>query len=208
MIEIVENTIQLAVLLVCAGIALGWSIRDRAGTAMLLFLFLVSYALGDLYWLLYLIFYGHTPRIFYVSELSWYAAFLFMYMLVQKRAGPEARAFRHPALWLLPVFCVGMAVFYMHWGDYPGNVICAVLMSLLLYHTVRGLVILRTHREKDANRPLYIAALVFCILEYGSWTASCFWTGDTWTNSYFLFDCLMTAYIPFLLASYRKAVAE
>ena len=113
---------------------------------------------------------------------------------------PPCGCCRRSALGCAPTICGG--------GDYPGNVICAVLMSLLLYHVVHGLFFMRAHPDRAASRPLYIAALVFCALEYALWTTSCFWSGDAWSTPYFLCDCLMSAYMPFLLASYRKAVAE
>lgn len=208
MIETIENALQLLILLVCTGVSLAWVIRERGGTTLLLFFFYASFALADLYWLLYLVFYNHTPVIFYVSDLSWYASYLFLDMLVLQRADPQEQKFRHAALWAIPAFCTVMCLFYMQWGDYLSNVICAVLMSLLLYHSIRGMIYMRSHPKAAANRPLYIAVLVFCILEYGVWTTSCFWVGDTWKNPYFLFDCLMTVYMLFLLLSYRKAVTE
>ena len=208
MIETIENLLQLLILLICTGISLSWAIRERGGTAILLFFFYASFALADLYWLLYLVFYEKSPVIFYVSDLSWYASYLFLYMLVQQMADPEEQKFRLTALWALPAFCIVMCLFYMQWGDYLSNAICAVLMSLLLCHSVRGLVYMRSHPQAAANRPLYIAILVFCMLEYGVWTTSCFWVGDTWKNPYFIFDCLMTVYKPFLLYSYKKAVTE
>ena len=204
MIEIVENTVQLSVLLICAGISAVWVIRNHEGTASLLFLFYVSFALADLYSLLYLVFYDQTPVIFYVSDLGWYASYLFLYMLLQQKADPGERTIRHPALWLLPLFCVAMCVFYMQWGDYPGNVICAVLMSLLLYHIIRGLVYMRACPEKAANKRFYITSFLFCVLEYCAWTVSCYWSGDTWANPYFCFDCLMTVCLMLMLLAYRK----
>lgn len=207
MIEIVENAVQFSVLLICAGVAAVQAIRARGGTAALLFFFYISYALADLYSILYLVFYDSTPQVFYVSDLGWYASYLYLFLLLHRMAGPEERMVRHPVLWLPPLFCCGMGAFYMQWGDYPGNIISVVLMSLLTHHAVRGLKYMRAHPEKAANRPLYRAALIFCAAEYCVWTASCFWSGDTWTNLYFLCDCLLTVCMALILPAYRKSCA-
>lgn len=207
MIESIENAVQLALLLVCTAVSGAYAVRSRERSGAMLTLFYGSYALGDLYWLLYLMFYGHTPKLFYVSDLSWYAAYLFLYLLLQLVSDSEERRTRCPAVYLLPLFTVVMCVFYMQWGDYVGNVIAAVLMSLLLTHAARGLCWLRRHPEDNARRWLYIVTFVFCLVEYAAWTASCFWAGDTWANPYFWFDCLLTLITLLFLPAYRKGVS-
>lgn len=206
MIEIVENAIQIFVLLICSGLSAAWAIRSRGTRAFLLFIFYASYALADLFSVLYLVFYDETPSVFYVSDLSWYACYIYLLLILQTLADPGVRTVRHPALWLLPAFCVAMCVFYMQWGDYPGNIACAVLMSLLLFHAVRGLMYEHAHPRKPSSRMFCICILVFCVMEYALWTASCFWSGQTWENPYFLLDCGMTVCLAFFLPAYRKAV--
>lgn len=208
MIEIVENAAQLALLLVCVGVAAVRVIREREERATMLFLFYTAYALGDLSWLLYLLYTGHTPIVFYVSELSWYAAYLFLYLLLQLVSSPQERQLRHPALLAVPAFCVAMFAFYMSWGDLFGNVVSAVLMTLLMTHAIRGLIYLRARPGEAARRMLYVATLVFCAMEYGDWTTSCFWSGDTWANPYFISDCLLTISFVFFLPAYKRAVSK
>ena len=207
MIESIENAVQLALLLVCTAVSGATAVRGRERSGAILTPFYGSYALGDLYWLLYLLFYGHTPKLFYVSDLSWYAAYLFLYLLLQLVSDPEERGTRCPALLVLPLFTVAMCVFYMRWGDYAGNVITAVLMSLLMMHAARGLYYLRRHPEGSARRWLYVATLIFCAIEYAAWTSSCFWAGDTWANPYLWFACLLTLSALLFLPAYRKGVA-
>lgn len=206
MIERTESAIHLILALALTGLAAALALRRRDRSSAMLSLFFGSYALGDLYWLLYLLFYDSTPRIFYVSDLSWYAAYLYLYLLLQCLSTPGERRARYPAVLLAPAFAVGMCAFYMHWGDYVGNVIAAVLMSLLMAHALRGLIYLRTHPEERSRRALYIVTLAFCLCEYGDWTASCFWMGDTWANPYFWSDLLMAASLACFLPAYRRAV--
>ena len=206
MIETVENGVQTLVALACAVLAATWAVRNRGGSAVQVLFFFANFALADLFSQLYLIIYNMTPEVFYVSDLGWYASYLFLYLLLQELMDPQERKVRHVLLWACPAFCFGMSIFYMQWGDYPGNTICAVLMSMLLYHTVRGLMYMHAHPEKGKNKPIYIASLAFCVIEYSTWTASCFWVGDTWANLYFVFDSLMTVCLVMIMLAYRKVV--
>ena len=83
MIESVENAFQLALIAVCTTLSAVYAVRKKPRNGSLLVMFYGSYLLGDLYWLLYLLFYGHTPKIFYVSDLSWDAAYVFLHLLLQ-----------------------------------------------------------------------------------------------------------------------------
>lgn len=206
MIEIIENSIQLGTLTVCTIMTALFSLRKQSQEGASLAMFYSSYVLGDLFWLLYLICYGHIPRIFYVSYLSWYAAFLFLYMLLQRISTEEERKSSNPFACLLPAFCIAMSVFYMQWGDYAGNLVSAALMSMLMFHTVRGLLFLRSRPEEASRRYLYYTVLLFCILEYCAWTASCFFSGDDLSNPYYWADFLITVCMVFLLPALRKAV--
>ena len=206
MTEIIENSAQLGLLTVWTVLAGAYAIRSAHRDGALLPLFYGSYVLGDIYWLLYLIFYGETPYIFYVSYISWYAGYLFLYLLLLRVSTSEERKENHPVLWLLPLFTAAMGIYYMQWGDYAGNLISAVLMTLLLWHAVRGLIHIRSNPEAAPRRFLYITVLVFCALEYAAWTASCFFSGDTLANPYFWFDFMMTPCAMLILPAYRKAV--
>lgn len=205
-IEIIENTLQLSLLAVCAVLAGTYAFRNRDMNAGILTMFFGSYVLGDTYWLLYRIFRGFTPYVFYVSDLSWYAAYLFLFLLLQRLA-PEEERKTFSVIWVLPGIFTGlMAAFYMQWGDIFGNLVTAVLMFLLLLYPIRGLMYISGHPEARSRRMLYIAVLVFVAFEYLTWTASCFFSGDTLANPYYWLDFMITPCAILLLPAYRKAV--
>ena len=206
MIEIIENSVQLALLAVLTVVTAVLSVRDKRTEGGLLAMFYGSYALGDLYWLLYLVYYGHTPRVFYIPDLSWYASYVFLDLVMVRMAPSEERKDRRPAFWLTALFPAAMFLYYVQFGDVAGNVISAVLMGLLIFHAVRGLVFLRTHPEGKPRRTLYIAALGFCLMEYCAWTASCLFEGETLSNPYYWCDFLITLSAMLLFPAYRKAV--
>jgi hypothetical protein len=118
---------------------------------------------------------------------------------------PEGLSGKHLLPWLGVAFAVGMCGFYMQWGDYASNLVCAALMGLLLYSALQRLVFLRAAAERRMKL-LCAAVLAFCMMEYLTWTVSCYWDGSTITNPYFWADTLLSlSFIP-LLIGVRKAV--
>ena len=80
MIERIENALQIGTLVVCAAIALYRIVKRRGEAWTLLSFFYGSWLLGDVYWLACLVFYDGTPQISAVSDLSWYASYIFLYL--------------------------------------------------------------------------------------------------------------------------------
>ncbi len=196
MIERIENTIQIAVLLVCFVVSILLAVKRKSRTWTLLAFFYGSWWLGDLYWLFCLLYYDRTPQISVVSDLSWFASYLFLYMILRYTALAEKKKLLLP--WLGPVFAAGMAVFFMQWGEIASNLVYAVLMSFLLFEAIRDL-------SDEKRRFLSAVVLVFCLLEYGLWISSCYWKTDTLSNPYYWFDLLLTVSFTFFLPATRRA---
>ena len=205
MIESYENALQIAVLLVCLCFSVVRAARTREKAWILLSFLYGVLLLGDLYWEAYLIFLGVTPS-FYVSEFSWYASYLFLFLLLRQTMPPEAWRKRSALPWIGPVFAVGMCAFYMQWGDVAGNLICALLMGLLLFHSILGLLWLRESQDKRQRR-LCSAVLFLCAMEYLTWTLSCYFRDNSFANPYYWSDLLLSLSFALLLPGVRKAVA-
>lgn len=203
MIETIENALQLGVCLLLALASVGVACRRKSKAYGILALFYAAFALGDLYWLLYLGFYHITPMYPYISWVSWYAAWLFLLLLLRQVQDDKHHG-KHPLLWLVPAFTGAMCVFYMQWGDYVGNLISAVFMALLLWRALPGC--FTKEKVSGAKRPFYIAVVVFCLIEYTMWTLSCFYGGDTIANPYFWFDALFTVGTTLFFPALGKAV--
>ena len=205
MIESVENALQIIVLLICSGIALYRAIANHSQTWVLAFLFFGSWLLGDIYWLVCLLFYGQTPQISIVSDLSWYGSYIFLYLLLYHSSAPDKDSRKHRLPWLGPVFAAGMAVFFITQGELLSNLIYASLMGLLLFAALSR----KIDRKRYQNQQLLSGMiLLFCLLEYGFWTASCFWKTDTLSNPYYWFDFLLTVSFVFFLPAIKKTVTE
>jgi len=205
MIESYENALQIAVLLVCVGIALVRAIAGRSRTWTLLSFFYGSWALGDIFWTVCLIFFGETPQISLVADLSWYASYIFLYLLLRHVAPPTSPLAQRLLPWLGPVFTAGMALFFMMRGEVFSNLIYAALMGLLLFSAIHRLV---DGRRNIRQGFLCVLIIAFCLLEYGLWVSSCFWTDPEPLNPYYWFDLLLTVCFPFFLAATRRAVAS
>lgn len=202
MIERIENALQIGVLVVCAAIAVYRTVKHRGEAWMLLSFFYGSWLLGDIYWLACLVFYDGTPQISAVSDLSWYASYIFLYLLLRHTAPPEKLSGTKVLPLLGPVFTAGMAVFFMLRGEIATNVAYAALMGFLLYAAIRRL-------AERRSLTLSVLILVFCLLEYALWTASCFWNEEIVLHPYYWFDFLLTVSFPFFLpATEREQPAQ
>ena len=204
MIESYENAIQVTVLLACLGIALIRAVSQRERGWTLLFFFYGSWALGDLYWLLCLIFFDKSPQFSVVSDLSWYASFIFLYLLICQIAPPEKDS-KRLLPWLGPLFTTGMALYYMQWGNVISNLICAAMLGLLLYAAIARLLDRKTYGRQ---RFLCVMIIIFCLLEHGLWISSCIFEWDGLRNPYYWFDFLLTLSFPCFLPAMKKAVAS
>ena len=204
MIESVENVVQIAALAVSLGIALFYAFTRRKKAWILLAFGYGSFLLGDLYWQVCLIFYGDTPQIQLVSELSWFASYIFLYLLLREVSPPDDIQERSRIAFLGPVFSIVMGLFYMQWGQYFSNIVTAALMGLLLYASIQRL---RPGAAGSKHRFLAGVTLAFCLAEYLVWTASCFWDSETILNPYYWGDLILTIVLVLFLPSTKRAVS-
>lgn len=211
MIETFINLVQVVVLTICAGISLYTAFRKHSRTWTILFFFYGTYLLGDIYWQICLFYYGSTPEISVVSDLSWYAAYLFIYLLLSTQVGkdkPVQRNRKRYVAFIGPVFTVLMAVFYMNWGEIASNIVYAVIMGAVLYTAISCLLNAKCEQDSKYNiKALSNVSIVIVLLEYGDWTFSCFWDIPVMQYAYYASDFLMTLSFPLFFAAMKKEVA-
>ena len=199
MIEKIDNAMQLAVLLACGICVYVRLFRTRSRLWVPLALFYTCHTLATGYWLLYLSFFGRTPQYSYISDPGWYAAALFLCVLLQM--GEKKRPdLKNPIPWLAPLFSAAAFLFFIQWGDYLGNLVAAVVIGSLGWLAIHSL------QRRGSDRIFAAACLLYYVLQYAIWISSCFWTDDTLANPYFWFDFLQTGNLIFLYRSWRKAV--
>ena len=78
MAELFENFLQLAVTTIGVIISFLKYGKDHKRIDLLLTCFYGCFALGALYWTLYLFLYSTTPQVFYVSEFGWISSAIFI----------------------------------------------------------------------------------------------------------------------------------
>lgn len=208
MIELLDNFSQFLVTLI-ATIGAGLSFYKSSKQAyLLLTCFFATFMLGTLYWTLHFLMFNYTPQIFYVSELAWVASYMFLLTLEHTLSSPEERKFLHPAVWLVPIFCIPQLILYLSHGDILFNLLICGLTMAAAWYSMRGLIFAR--RQSGEGRKMqyfHISVLIIVFLEYSLWTSSCFWISDTYTNPYFWIDFLLTASLFALLPATKKAVS-
>ena len=205
--ELIENLLQLLVTFVGALLS-GISYRKSGRQVYFLLLcFYGCFALGALYWTLYLLLFDTTPRVFYVSEFGWVASVIFLRILQATLTGTNERSFRCRRAWLAPAFGVPLLVFYCTFGDILSNLIWCGMMIVLSYCAIRGLVYAKGQTGAARNmRWFHIGVLCFADSEYLLWTVGCFWPDTSPASPTFWCDMLLTLAILGLLPATRKAV--
>ena len=142
--ELVSNLSQFIVTLLGFCLSGIWYLKSRAQAYFLLTCFYGCFALGSLYWTLYLLLFDTTPQVFYVSEFGWVASLIFLRILQATLATLEERAFRCRSVWLSPLIGVPMLAFYCTFGDILSNLIWCGMMIWLSYCAIRGLAYAKT----------------------------------------------------------------
>ena len=201
MVEIIDNCTQFAATLTCCAISGVLYLRRRSQELFLLTCFYGCFALGLLYWTLYLVLFESTPSAFYVSEIIWISSCIFLYLLQYTITGGEVRGRQCRVAWIGPAAgAVMLAVFCIFGRDIPAAILRCCLMSVLARHAIRALAF-------GIRRRFHIAVLCFVCAEYALWLSSVRWLGDTLANPYFWIDFLLTGILISLLPASGEAVA-
>ncbi len=213
MLESIINSLQVISLIICLVYSFIRFHKNRDRAWGILVFFFGSFLLGNLYWQACLIYFGETPQVSVVSDMSWYAAYLFLFLLLREKnviaaernAVPE-NLMKSCLPFLAPVFTVFMAVFYLLQSDrLVSNIIWAALMGIVMFTAIKGLI---GKEGQDNYKPLCLMVLIFCLLEYGSWTSSFYWEfGSVPQHIYYGFDLLMTFSFPWFIRAMQNKEA-
>lgn len=207
MIDILDNAIQLAVASGCALWACILALRHKSQTYFMLASFYGTFALGLLYWLLYLLVNNYMSKIFYVSELSWIASYLFLLMLCQTLPSKEERAYRPALVWAIPLLTVGVVLYLVQFGEFFANITMCALLGICGWFATRGFLWARRQSGDEKKRQAFYASiLLLIILEFALWVISCKWLGYTLTNPYYWFDFSITGVLPLPMLAMRRMV--
>lgn len=207
MLDVISNSLQLTVVAGSAVYMIILTSKTRNQQYFILACFYVTFSLGSIYWLIYLLKSGFTPRFFYVSDLSWIASYLFLVMLCVSVASPEEKGYRPVPAWILTAILTGMTVYMLQKGDIITTLVWNGLTITCGFLSTRGFLSARK-KAGEAREKQFFYGTVFAIIiiEFGLWMASCFISEVTWSNPYIWFDLALTSSLLVLLFAAKKVI--
>ena len=160
--ELINNLFQFAVTLLGFCLSGIWYLKDRKQTYFLLTCFYGCFALGSLYWTLYLLLFSETPQVFYVSEFGWVASVIFLYLLQYTLSSAGERRFLTGKALIAPLIGIPLCVFYCTFGDVLSNLLWCGMMIVVSYHPFGVLLMHRYRREQRVR--CGISTLGYCAM--------------------------------------------
>ena len=175
--EVVDNVFQTVTLLLSAAAAFVLSVMKRSRVLMMLSFGYGSFMMGTLFYVLHIVILGYNPKIFYVSEVSWLAAYLFFFSI--------ALLISEKTKLYLPGAAVALLVYAVSF---------TVKIFGITYLSVCGI---KKHGAK--NSAAEIMMLVCVLLQIALYIVSVFMTDYTSFNLYFAVDIALTLSMASLL---------
>ncbi len=200
-IELCTNVTQLIICLVSAIWMTLVAARYQRMIHILMAGFADTFALGTLYWVSHQLITTQVPDAFYLSEISWMAAPLFLLVMELRSARLIPKMKPQLGVMLVYFVAIGLTTFFT-WegGDGLANV---MYMGVTAICFAKALVNLRHGDPK--GRSLHLFCSLFVVVEWALWLTECLWQGDTWANPYFWVDNTLTLTIALLIPAVKGA---
>ena len=205
--ELADNFVQFSVTLLGFCLSGMRYLKGRKQAYFLLTCFYGCFALGSLYWTLYLFLFSKTPQVFYVSEFGWVASVIFLSILQYSLSSAEERGFVCRRARIAFLIGVPLCIFYCTFGDILSNLLWCGMMIVVSYHSIRGLIyaLIQTGTARKI-RYFHIGVLCYVAVEYALWISGCLWPGYSISAPYCWLDLLLTGCLFALLPATGKAV--
>lgn len=183
--ELLDNLFQVAAL-GCAAVVAGiLALRHKSRHCLILSLAYACFAMGTLYFVLYLAIIGNVPQVFYVAEVSWLASYLFFLSLQILRT----ESIKLRISWLPGICTVLSAAVFLFVRILPSyfiSLLFELTMVAILYLTVFRLQSGAAYRQTDA------VILACILLQMSLYAVSGFIKDFTHFNLYFVVDIALT----------------
>ena len=200
--ELADNCFQVAVLLCTALAAIAASLRYKDHRLLILALFDACISMGTLYWVLCIYIMGDIPRVFYVSEFAWLAAYLFLLSFQLERTGQVELVFSLPSLSCALLAATIVLTFRIFGPSFFVSAAFAGIVFAIVYLTVWRL------RQKIGGT-LIDCWLLLCVgLQLLLYVVSGYMQDFTHFNLYFAIDITLTLSFTALLPLALREVAE
>ena len=200
--ELIDNCFQVAALFCAALAAIAAALRHKDRCFPILALFYICVSMGTLYWVLHLFIFGNVPQVFYVSEFSWLAAYLFLLSFQMVRTDRVRPLFSLPSLACALFTAAVVLVFRIFGPSYFVSAAFAGVVSAIVY-----LAVWRLRYGKGGKR--IDRGLLLCVgLQLFLYVVSDFMRDFTHFNLYFAVDIALTLSFAALLPISLREVAE
>ena len=200
--ELLDNLIQIAVLGCASAVTLAAALRRKSRCCLTLALAYGCFAMGTLYYVLNLVILGHTPKVFYVAEVSWLASWLF-YVSLQIVRTADRKLCIQPLPAGGALAAAGCVLIFHIFGP-------SYLMSAIFALTLGAVVFLSLFRLQNgaAGKGTDAALLACAVLQLLLYVVSAFTKTYTRFNLYFAVDLLLTLSFTALLPLTLREVTE
>lgn len=190
--EVVDNVFQTVTLLLSAAAAFVLSVMKRSRVLMMLSFGYGSFMMGTLFYVLHIVILGYNPKIFYVSEVSWLAAYLFFFSIALL-ISEKTKLYLPGAEVALLVYAVSFTV-KIFGPSHITSTAFAFHVGGITYLSLCGI---KKHGAK--NSAAEIMMLVCVLLQIALYIVSVFMTDYTRFNLYFAVDIALTLSMASLL---------
>ena len=209
--EIIDNWFQVCVMLASAAASyisvLKYARRspERGRLFLTLAFGYTSFMLGTLFFVLHIVILSYNAKIFYVSEISWTAAYMFFLSFAIMREKGRERESRTPLAWIpviIAIFPTAMIV-YMYGASVVGGIFTCALAAIA-FMAVRGI-----HRAyvMGTGMRIDITLLAATALQALVYIVSSFTHEYTRFNLYFAVDITLTFTLASLVPALRMESA-
>ncbi len=194
--EIIDNCFQVCVLLLSAAASYIAAFRLAADSVRNSRMFLTlafgytSFMMGTLFFVLHIVILSYNAKIFYVSEISWTAAYMFFLSLALMREKGNEKKSSTPLAWI-PVIITALvtAGFVVMYGASLMGGLFTFALAALSFMAVRGI---HRNRVNGASCRLDVTFLIIVALQGLVYIVSAFTHDYTRFNLYFTVDISLT----------------
>lgn len=181
--EIIDNSIQVGLLLIAGVACLVEGFRTQDRRFWILSGFYTSISMGTLYYLLYLVIWGVVPQIFYVSEIAWTAAYLFLLAFCLIETQKYRKKVDIPVCLLTAVEAVTVIGWQIPCPSCLFSAVFAAVTAMIFYYAVVDF--------RNEKRKLTFFMAILIVLQLMLYIVSAFMNDFTQFNLYFAVDLLL-----------------
>lgn len=181
--ELIDNFFQVIVLIASTVASAVYAVRRQDARFVILGLAYASFAMGTLYWVLYIAIMGDFPHGFYIAELSWISSYFFYLSLQIFRGQGKKKSFSIVGI-AGALFLAFVIVKLRIFGPYR-------FTSAVFAVTVGSIFYLSAVNRRYGT--ILDTVMMFCMVwQQVLYVSSAFFTDFTRFNLYFAIDIVLT----------------